>query len=36
MLRATVTKDYKAECPTCHEPVRSSDPVYDYAYPLLR
>ena len=30
------TKDYKAECLACHEPARSSDLVYDYAYPVLR
>ena len=30
------TKDYKTECLACHEPVRSTDLVYDYAYPLLK
>ncbi len=32
----TVTEDYQAECLACHEPARSSDLVYDYAYPVLR
>jgi hypothetical protein len=32
----TVTKDYKGECLACHEPARSTDLVYDYAYPLLK
>lgn len=32
----TTTKDYKAECLACHEPARSTDLVYDYAYPLLK
>ncbi len=32
----TVTKDYKAECLACHEPVRSTDLIYDYAYPVLK
>ncbi len=32
----TATKDYKGECLACHEPVRSTDLVYDYAYPILK
>lgn len=32
----TVTKDYRAECLACHEPARSTDLIYDHAYPVLR
>lgn len=31
-----VTKDYKAECLTCHEPARSTDLLYIQGYPILR
>lgn len=31
----TTTKDYKAECLACHEPVRDRDLIYTYAYPVL-
>ena len=32
----TVSTDYKADCLACHQPARSSDLVYDYAYPVLK
>jgi len=32
----TVSTDFKKDCLACHEPVRSSDLVFTYAYPLLR
>jgi hypothetical protein len=32
----TVTSDYRAECLACHEPARSTDLIYDHAYPVLR
>jgi len=32
----TTTKDYQAECLTCHEPVRDRDLIYSYAYPVLK
>ena len=32
----TTSTDYRAECLACHEPARSSDLVYDHAYPVLR
>ena len=31
----TVSTDYRADCLGCHEPARSTDLVYDYAYPVL-
>ena len=34
--RQTTTKDYKAECLACHEPVRDTDLIYSYAYPVLK
>lgn len=34
--KQTTTKDYKAECLACHEPVRDSDLIYSYAYPVLK
>ncbi len=32
----TVSTDYREDCLACHEPVRSTDLVYDYAYPVLK
>jgi Cytochrome P460 len=32
----TVTRDYRADCLSCHEPARSSDLVYVQGYPVLR
>jgi hypothetical protein len=32
----TVSMDYRTDCLGCHEPARSSDLVYDYAYPVLK
>ncbi len=32
----TVSTDYKADCLGCHEPVRDSDLIYSYAYPVLQ
>lgn len=32
----TATNDYEADCLACHEPVRATDLVYDYAYPVLK
>lgn len=34
--KQTTTKDYKAECLACHEPVRDRDLIYSYAYPVLK
>ena len=31
----TKSTDYVADCLSCHEPVRASDLVYSYAYPVL-
>lgn len=33
--QSTQSTDYVADCLSCHEPVRSSDLVYSYAYPVL-
>lgn len=32
----TVTRDYRADCLSCHEPARASDLVYTQGYPVLR
>jgi len=32
----TVSTDYQADCLACHEPVRDSDLIYSYAYPVLK
>ena len=34
--KKTVSTDYKADCLACHEPVRNSDLIYSYAYPVLK
>ena len=34
--QATVSTDYQADCLSCHEPVRDSDLVFSYAYPVLK
>ena len=34
--KKTISTDYRADCLSCHEPVRESDLVYSYAYPVLK